>query len=163
MISAKVAALTEGVLKTMMLTKLKAVTATAFLMLGMTGLGAGLVTHGMASARQGGDGVTKASDGAKVPPGEGKLKTTGVDKPDDEAAVATHIKALHAADSETRASAATALRRIVVKYPSGTVYLPSKDGGAGAWQKKVEQVEVDMDKAEVLELLPAFEKSPWSA
>ncbi len=70
-ISAKVAALTQGVLKTMLLTKLKAATTAVFLMLGMAGLGAGLLTHGMASARQGGDGVKKAPDGAKVP-AEGK-------------------------------------------------------------------------------------------
>jgi RNA polymerase sigma factor (sigma-70 family) len=71
-ISSKVAALTNGVLKTMLLTKLKTATTAVFLMLGVAGLGAGLMTHGMASARQGGDGVTKAPREAKVPPGEGK-------------------------------------------------------------------------------------------
>ena len=75
-ISAKVAALTQGVLKTMLLTKLKSATTAVFLMLGVAGLGAGLLTHGMASARQEGDGVTKAPDGAKVP-AEGKGKKGG--------------------------------------------------------------------------------------
>jgi hypothetical protein len=44
----------------------------------------------------------------------------------DETAVTAHIKALRDANSETRAAAAESLRRIVAKYPSGTVYLPSK-------------------------------------
>ena len=66
-ISSKVAALTQGVLKTMLLTKLKAVTMAVFMMLGVAGIGAGLLTHGMASAQPEGDGVTKTPDGAKVP------------------------------------------------------------------------------------------------
>ena len=86
----------------------------------------------------------------------------GADKPDDETAVAAHIKALGAADSDTRTAAAAALRRIVAKYPSGTVYLPSKDGGEAAWQKKVDQVEPGMTKAEVLKLLPGFAAAPES-
>ncbi len=91
------------------------------------------------------------------PKGEPTVKgTTGVDKPNDEKAVAAHIKALHAADNETRAAAAAALRRIVAKYPSKTVYLPSKDGGEAAWQKKVEEVEAGMTKTEVLKILPGF-------
>src|SRR5262249_29469994 len=41
----------------------------------------------------------------------------------DEEAIAEHLKALRAADGKTRAAAAAALRRIVAKYPSGTIYL----------------------------------------
>ena len=76
LISSEVAALTQGVLKTMLLTKLKVATMAAFAMLGVAGLGAGLLTHGMASPRQGGDRVTKTPDGAKVP-AEGKAKKGG--------------------------------------------------------------------------------------
>ncbi len=72
----------------------------------------------------------------------------------DEAAIASHIKALHDANSETRSDAATALRRIVAKYPSHTVYVRSKDGGAAAWQEKVDQIKPDMTKADVLKILP---------
>ncbi len=97
-----------------------------------------------------------------VPPkGEPTVKgAPGADKPDDEAAVAAHIKALSAADNETRAAAAAALRRIVAKYPSKTVDLPSQDGGEATWQKKVDEVEAGMTKAEVLKRLPAFVESP---
>ena len=76
LISSEVAALTQGVLKTMLLTKLKVATMAAFAMLGVAGLGAGLLTHGMASPRQGGDRVTKTPDGAKAP-AEGKAKKGG--------------------------------------------------------------------------------------
>src|SRR5262249_14746160 len=64
------------------------------------------------------------------PDGSKKLK-------DDEEAVAAHLKALHSPDGRTRAAAAAALRRIVAKYPSGTIYLASKDGGEAAWREKV--------------------------
>ncbi|VTR94921.1 sigma-70 family rna polymerase sigma factor : RNA polymerase sigma factor, sigma-70 family OS=Singulisphaera acidiphila (strain ATCC BAA-1392 / DSM 18658 / VKM B-2454 / MOB10) GN=Sinac_2497 PE=4 SV=1: Sigma70_r2: Sigma70_r4_2: MORN_2: MORN_2: MORN_2 [Gemmata massiliana] len=73
---------------------------------------------------------------------------------DDEAAVAAHIKALHDPDSTTREKAATALRRIVAKYPSGTVYLPSKDGGEAEWKAKVDRIEPGSDKSEMLKILP---------
>ncbi len=79
---------------------------------------------------------------------------------EDEAAVSTHIKALRSADGETRKVAAAALRRIVAKYPSGTTYLSSKDGGEAAWREKVDRVEPGMAKAEVLKLLPAFAEAP---
>jgi RNA polymerase sigma factor (sigma-70 family) len=52
LLSAKVVALTEGVLKTMLLTKLKTVTA-VLLVLGMVGFGGGLYLQQMAAARQG--------------------------------------------------------------------------------------------------------------
>ncbi len=74
----------------------------------------------------------------------------------DTQAVAGHIKALHDTNSKTRRVAADELRRIVAKYPSGTVYLASKDGGEAAWQKKVDQVNPGMAKADVLKILPSF-------
>jgi antitoxin component YwqK of YwqJK toxin-antitoxin module len=86
------------------------------------------------------------------------LETPKEDKPDDEAAIATHIKALSDTNSETRAAAAEALRRILARYPSGTVYLASKDGGEADWQAKIDRVEPGMAKAEVLKLLPPFAK-----
>jgi RNA polymerase sigma factor (sigma-70 family) len=51
-ISVKVAALTEGVLKTMFRTKLKGVMAVLFLAIGMAALGGGLLRHETAAARQ---------------------------------------------------------------------------------------------------------------
>ncbi len=103
----------------------------------------------------------RAEDGQpkKGAPGVDKPK---VDKPDDEAAVRAHIKALRDSNSETRAAAADALRRIVAKYPSGTVYLSSRDGGEAAWQAKVNQVNPGMTKADVLKILPSFAEAPES-
>jgi RNA polymerase sigma factor (sigma-70 family) len=77
-------------------------------------------------------------------------------KPDDEVAVKEHILALYAPESKTRAAAAAELRWIVRKYPSGTVYLATKDGGEVAWREKVNLIEPGMTKAEVQKLLPAF-------
>lgn len=79
------------------------------------------------------------------------------EKPNDDEAVQSHIDALGDIDSETRAAAAKALRRIIAKYPSGTVYLASKDGGEAAWQEKVKRIKVGMTKAQVLNILPEFE------
>lgn len=75
---------------------------------------------------------------------------------DDEAAIALHIKALHDEDSETRASAAAALRLIIAKYPSGTSNIRSWDSGEAGWMEKVNQVTEGMTKAEVVKILPAF-------
>lgn len=75
---------------------------------------------------------------------------------EDEAAVAECIKALRDAKSETRKTAAADLRKIVAKYPSGTIYLASKDGGEALWLDKINQVAMGMPKAEVLKLLPPF-------
>jgi RNA polymerase sigma factor (sigma-70 family) len=93
----------------------------------------------------------------KEPPRAEKPK---VDKPDDDGAVKAHLKALHDGDSAVRAAAAEALRRIVAKYLSDTIYLRSKDGGEAAWQEKVNQVKPGMTKAEVLKMLPAFAEAP---
>jgi hypothetical protein len=82
---------------------------------------------------------------------------------EDEDEVATHIRALSDIDSEKRAAAARALRRIVARYPSGTVYLASKDGGEAAWRAKVDRVEPGMAKVEVLKLLPPFAKGSEGA
>jgi RNA polymerase sigma factor (sigma-70 family) len=85
------------------------------------------------------------------------------EKPDDEAAAAAHIKALRDPDGEKRAAAAEALRRIVAKYPSGTVYLTKKDGGEAAWQEQLDRVGPGMKKAEVLKILPPFAEAPESS
>jgi hypothetical protein len=79
-----------------------------------------------------------------------------IDWTDDEAAVAACIKALSDAKSEMRKAAAADLRRIVAKYPSGTIYLTSKDGGEAIWREKVDLVTPGMSKTEVLKLLPRF-------
>ncbi len=78
----------------------------------------------------------------------------------DEAALAAYIKRLHDSNSNTRAEAATGLRRLVAKYPSGTVYLRSNDGRVAAWQEKVNQIKQGMTKAEVVKLLPPFPEAP---
>jgi antitoxin component YwqK of YwqJK toxin-antitoxin module len=78
----------------------------------------------------------------------------------DEATIAARIRALHDANSETRVAAADVLRRIVAKYPSDTVYLSSKDGGAAAWQEKVNQIKPGLPKAEVHKILPPFAEAP---
>jgi hypothetical protein len=93
------------------------------------------------------------------PPGGGASKK----RKDDEESVAAHLKALRSPDDKTRAAAAAALRRIVAKYPSGTIYLASKDGGEAAWREKVNRVTVGMTKAEVLKILPPFKDAPESA
>ncbi len=93
------------------------------------------------------------------PPKKGVEKPK-VDKPDDEAAVKAHIKALRDPDSKTRADAAAELRRIVAKYPSDTVYLAKKDGGETAWREKVNWIEAGATKAEVLKILPEFAEAP---
>jgi hypothetical protein len=86
------------------------------------------------------------------------LEAAAADGPKDGAAIAVHIKALSDTNSEKRAAAAQALRRIVARYPSGTIYLSTKDGGEAAWQEKVNRVEPGMAKTEVLKLLPPFVK-----
>jgi hypothetical protein len=85
------------------------------------------------------------------------LEAPKEEKPNDDAAVEAHIEALSNTDGETRAAAAEALRRIVAKYPSGTVHLASKDGGEAAWQEKVNRIDAGMTKAQVLKILPEFE------
>jgi antitoxin component YwqK of YwqJK toxin-antitoxin module len=84
------------------------------------------------------------------------LEAPKEEKPNDDAAVEAHIEALSDTNSETRAAAAEALRRIVAKYPSGTVHLASKDGGEAAWQEKVKRIDAGMTKAQVLKILPEF-------
>jgi hypothetical protein len=74
----------------------------------------------------------------------------------DEQAIQKHIKALGDIDSDARKAAAEELRKIVAKYPSGTIYLATKDGGEAAWREKVKQVKPGMSKADVLKLLPKF-------
>ena len=58
----------------------------------------------------------------------------------DEAAIAVDIKSLRDERSEVRAAAAEALRLVVAKYPSRTVYIRSKDGGEAFWTEKINQV-----------------------
>src|SRR5687768_10715014 len=88
---------------------------------------------------------------------------TAPDPADDDAAVARHIQTLSDPDGKTRAAAAAELRRIVAKYPSGTIYLQAKDGGEAGWQEKVKKVVPGMKKEEVLKLLPKFEVAPEGA
>jgi RNA polymerase sigma factor (sigma-70 family) len=73
LVSAKVAALTEGVLKAMFLTKLKT-TAVVLLAVALAGTGAGVLTYRTLAAGQAGGGTTasvlqtpKASDQAQIP------------------------------------------------------------------------------------------------
>jgi hypothetical protein len=74
----------------------------------------------------------------------------------DEAAIAEQIKTLGDSDSDKRAAAAEALRQIVARYPSGTVYLRTQDGGEAEWRKKIGTVRRGMSKTDVLKILPAF-------
>ncbi|MBI3410828.1 MAG: hypothetical protein HY040_21030 [Planctomycetes bacterium] len=80
----------------------------------------------------------------------------------DEAAIAAHIKGLRNEKSDVRAAAAEALRRIVAKYPSGAVYIRSKDAGEASWTEKVNQVEPGMTRAQVLTIIPPFREAPDS-
>jgi hypothetical protein len=65
---------------------------------------------------------------------------------------------LKSPDSDTRAAAAAELRRIVAKYPSGTVYLSRPDdGGEAMWRAKLRLVREGMDRTEVLRILPSVE------
>ncbi len=105
-------------------------------------------------------GTPVAGNQPPVPPGGAEKPKA--DKPDDEAAVRSLIKALGDLNSESRAAAAEELRRIVAKYPSGTIYLASKDGGAAAWQEKVNLIKPGTTKAEVLKILPGFAEAPES-
>ena len=81
----------------------------------------------------------------------------------DEAAIAAHIKALHDVKSEVRSAAAEALRGLVAKHPSRTVYLRSKDGGETYWTEKVNQVKPGMTRAQVLKILPHFPEAPGAS
>ena len=78
----------------------------------------------------------------------------------DEAAIAVHIKSLSDERSEVRAAAAEALSLLVAKYPTGTVYIRSKDAGEAAWTEKVNQVKSGMTRAQVLKILPPFPEAP---
>jgi antitoxin component YwqK of YwqJK toxin-antitoxin module len=98
--------------------------------------------------------------GNSPPIAPGGAAKPNVDKPDDEAAVAANIKALQSANSETRATAAAELQRIVAKYPSGTIYLAKKDGGEAVWREKVNRIDAGMTKAEVFKILPLFPEEP---
>ncbi|HEX4608538.1 MAG TPA: sigma factor-like helix-turn-helix DNA-binding protein, partial [Urbifossiella sp.] len=101
---------------------------------------------------------------ARVGEGRPKTEAAGVEKQKadpaaDEAAVAAHIKALASPDSDTRAAAAAGLRRLVAKYPSGTVYLSRPDGGEAAWRAKLRLVREGMDREAVLKILPPSDGS----
>jgi antitoxin component YwqK of YwqJK toxin-antitoxin module len=100
--------------------------------------------------------------GRSIPHGQppGGAEKPKADEPNDEAAVKSHIKALGDINSETRAAAAAELRRLVAKYPSGTIDLASKDGGEAAWREKVSRIGAGMTKAEVLKILPEFAEAP---
>jgi len=144
-----VATLMTGVTTAMYMSKIKSVLAVVLIVgvaFGGAGIGAGVFNSTAATAQPGAKTEEK-----KEPPGVDKAKAN---KPDDASAVAAHIKALGDPDSETRAVAAAALRQIIAKYPSGTVYLSSKDGGEATWQKKLDQVKPGMTKKEVLKVLP---------
>jgi hypothetical protein len=78
----------------------------------------------------------------------------------DEAAIAIHIKALHDSKSEVRAAAAEALRIIVAKYPSRSVYIRSKDAGEAYWTEKIKQVKPGMTRAQVLKIIPHLPEAP---
>ena len=78
----------------------------------------------------------------------------------DEAAIVANIKALHSENSEVREVAATALRKIIAKYPGGTSNIRSKDGGEAEWMKKVVQVVPGMTEFEVSQILPPFRENP---
>jgi hypothetical protein len=79
---------------------------------------------------------------------------------DNEAKIARHIKQLADPDSEARATAAAALRRIIARYPSGTANIRDEDGGEAAWLKKIDQLKAGTSKAEVLKMLPKFADCP---
>jgi antitoxin component YwqK of YwqJK toxin-antitoxin module len=78
---------------------------------------------------------------------------------DDEAAIATNIKALHDGNSEVREAAAEVLRRIIAKYPSGTSNIRSRDGGEAYWMERVSQIKEGMTKTEVVKILPPLQKT----
>lgn len=78
----------------------------------------------------------------------------------DEAAIAAHIKALRDEKNQVRATAAEALRLLVAKYPSRSVYLRSKDAGEASWADKVKQIKPGMMRAQVLKILPHFSEAP---
>jgi antitoxin component YwqK of YwqJK toxin-antitoxin module len=82
------------------------------------------------------------------------------EKPNYDAALKAHIQALADVNSETRSAAAKRLRKILAKYPSGTVYLASKDGREAYWQEKVNRIDVGMMKTDVLKVLPKFAEAP---
>lgn len=77
----------------------------------------------------------------------------------DELAIAGHIKALSDVKSDVRQAAAEALRTIVAKYPSGTSDITRRDSGEAYWLERTNQVKPGMREAEVLKVLPHFEKS----
>lgn len=78
----------------------------------------------------------------------------------DEATVASNIKALRSENSNLRATAARTLRQIVAKYPSGNTNIRSKDGGKAFWTEKVNRIVPGMLKEEVARLLPLFTEAP---
>lgn len=79
---------------------------------------------------------------------------------EDEAAISTHIKALHDEDNATREAAAKALRLIISKYPSGTSHIRSDDSGKAYWMEKVDRVTPGITKAKVIKILPPFPGFP---
>ena len=89
---------------------------------------------------------------AAVPPIESLVE--------DEAQIARLIKKLGDPNSEVRASAAAALRKIVARYPSGTANIRNEDAGEAAWLKKIDQLKPGATKAEVLKVLPKFADCP---
>ncbi len=76
----------------------------------------------------------------------------------DQKAVAAHVAGLKSPDGDARAAAAAELRRIVARYPSGTVHLERPgDGGEAMWRAKLRRVREGMDRTEVLRILPSTE------
>lgn len=80
----------------------------------------------------------------------------------DEASIAQAISSLSDASSEVRAAAAAELRRIVAKYPSGTVNIREPDGGEARWKKVLATIKPGMAAEEVKKILgegvsPIFE------
>lgn len=70
----------------------------------------------------------------------------------DEISIAQLIALLSDSSASVRESAAAQLRRIVAKYPSGTVNLREEDGGGARWREKVQQVKPGMTPADVEEI-----------
>lgn len=79
---------------------------------------------------------------------------------DDEAAIASNIKALHSEETGVREAAAKEIRRIIAKYPSGISNIRYKDGGEASWKENVDQVKPGMTEADVTKFLPVFAESP---
>ncbi len=78
---------------------------------------------------------------------------------EDEATITRCIQTLHSSNETERAQAAKTLRRIVKKYPSKTVNIRWRDGGAALWREKIGRIKVGMDIKEAQRILlnPEFD------